>query len=410
VIKQFKRLIWRALPGLGRAISVRLPYVRAYFYHGWNRRHVAANPAGAPAVVIGFHGAVLGLGESGRGLVSALRAAGRQVYSWDVSQRLGHARVLDDGDPAEPALGPALLIAHVNPVELIHLISQTRGVPFKGRRLIAYWAWELPSVPRAWKPAFRYVDEIWAPTHFTARAMREAAPRGMPIRVLPHPKSAPTVAPDRARFGLPEDAVVVLCAFDFRSSMARKNPLGALEAYRRARQRSTVPAMLVFKTVGAAAEPAAVAALRAAIGEADDVRLLTEPMSADDRDRLLVSSDILLSLHRAEGFGMIPAEAMAAGKPVVATGWSGNLDFMDEDSAVLVPATMVPVQDPQGVYAHDVWADPDIDVAADALVALIDDPAARATLGARARAKIEACLSLSAVSAAVDAALAEATR
>lgn len=405
MIKQLKRLVWRALPGAAHAVSVRLPTVRAWLDYGWNRRRPAPAPADAPVIVAGFHGAVLGLGEAARGLAKALRAQGRQVVDWDVSERLGHARRLSDGDPAEPTAGPAVLIAHMNPTELIHLVAQTRGAPFRGRRTIGYWAWELPRIPRAWRAAFRYVDEVWTPSRFTADAVRAAAPRGLVVRVMPHPVPLSDARADRARFDLPQDAVIVLCAFDFRSSIARKNPLGALEAYRRAAARSDVRTLLVLKTVGADDAPEAAATVRAAIGAADDVRLLTASMSAQDRDALLASCDILLSLHRAEGFGLLPAEAMAAGKPVVATGWSGNLDFMGDGAAALAPARLVPVDDAQGMYADDVWAEPDLDVAAQLLADLIDDPAARAALGARGRAAVAGLLSQSTVGESAVAAL-----
>ncbi|PXA94287.1 glycosyl transferase family 1 [Caulobacter sp. D5] len=405
MIKQLKRLVWRALPGASHALSTRLPYVRAWLAYGWNRRSPPAPPAEAPVIVAGFHGAVLGLGEATRGLVRALRLKDRETIAWDISERLGHARRLDEGDPVLPPAGPAVLIVQVNPVELIHLIDQTRGAPFVGRRTIGYWAWELPRMPRAWRPAFRYVDEVWTLSEFGAEAIRRDAPRRVKVRVAPLAVEVDPQPADRARFGLPADAVVVLAGFDFRSSIARKNPLGALEAFRRARALGAGPALLVFKTVGAEAAPEAVATLRAAIGEADDVVLLTEAMSPRDKDGLVASCDILLSLHRAEGFGLFPAEAMAAGKAVVATGWSGNLDFMDAESAVLVPSRPTPVRDPQGLYAGGDWAEPDLDFAARALARLIDDPAERAALGARARRAAAERLSLPAVATIVARAL-----
>ncbi|MEH0194898.1 glycosyltransferase [Caulobacter sp. CCNWLY153] len=405
MIKQLKRMVWRALPGAAHAVSLRLPYVRAYLFYGWKRRGVRVAPADAPVIVAGFQGAVLGLGEAVRGLTRAVRLTGRQVVAWDISERLGHARRLDEGDPAAPVRGAGVMIVQVNPVELIHLISQTRGAPFAGRRTIGCWAWELPRIPKAWRRAFRYVDEVWALSEFGADAIRRDAPRRVKVRVAPLTVEVDPQAPDRPRFGLPPEAVVVLCAFDFRSSIARKNPLGALEAFRRARALTPTPAVLVFKTVGSEAAPEALASLRQAIGDADDVRLLVEPMSPGDKDRLVASCDILLSLHRAEGFGLFPAEAMAAGKAVVATGWSGNLDFMDEHSAVLAPFRLVAVEDAQGVYAGGQWADPDLDFAARALARLIDDPIERRALGERARHSIAARLSLPAVAALVDDAL-----
>lgn len=387
MLKQLRALAWRWAPNLCEAISIRLPALRAYRRYGWRRRRTASATAAEPIIVAGFHGAVLGLGEAARGVVSALTSKGAAVQAWDVSERLGHPRRLDRGDTVAPAAGPGLIIAHMNPPELIQLIA-TDPTPFEGKRVIGYWAWELPTVPDLWKPAFRYVDEIWVPSRFTAAAIRRAAPRGLTVKVAPHPVPVSQAAPDRARFDLDPDRVVVLCAFDLRSTLARKNPLAALEAFRRAAGRARRGATLVFKTVGGDEAPTALAALRAAIGATPDVVVIDEALSPDDRDRLLASCDIFLSLHRSEGFGLLLAEAMAAGKAVVATGWSGNLDFMDDRTAVLVPYALVPVDDPQGIYRGGLWAQADVETAAQALAELIDDADRREAMGRRAQAAV----------------------
>lgn len=387
MLKQLRALAWRSAPDLCEAISIRLPALRAYRRYGWRRRRTASTTTAGPIIVAGFHGAVLGLGEAARGVVSALTSKGAAVRAWDVSERLGHPRRLDRGDIVAPAAGPGVIIAHINPPELIQLIA-TDPTPFEGKRIIGYWAWELPIVPNLWRPAFRYVDEIWVPSRFTADAVRRAAPRGLTVHVAPHPVPISQAASDRARFGLDPDRVVVLCAFDLRSTLARKNPLATLEAFRRAAGRARRGATLVFKTVGGAEAPAALAALRTAIGATPDVVVIDEALSADDRDRLLASCDIFLSLHRSEGFGLLLAEAMAAGKAVVATGWSGNLDFMDDRTAVLIPCTLIPVDDPQGIYRGGLWAQADVEAASRALADLIDGDTDREAMGQRARVAV----------------------
>jgi glycosyltransferase involved in cell wall biosynthesis len=392
-MKQFRALAWRFAPDLCEAISLRLPALRAYRAHGRRRR---PGTASGPITVAGFHGAVLGLGEAARGVVSALARVDVAAGAWDISERLGHPRKLDQGDTRAPPPGPGVIIAHMNPPELLRLVVSDTAA-FEGKRVIGYWAWELRSIPALWRPAFRHVDEIWTPSTFTADAIRRAAPRRLTVRVAPHPIDEPEAVSSRARFALEDDTVIVLCAFDLRSTLARKNPFAALEAFRRAAERTRLGATLVFKTVGGAQAPQAAASLMAAMEATPNVILIDEVLSPADRDRLLASCDIFLSLHRSEGFGLLLAEAMAAGKAVVATGWSGNLDFMDEQSAVLVPYQLKPVDDPQGIYGRGLWAEPDIDAAAQALAALIDDPERRAALGARARARVRHQLSPSAV-------------
>ncbi len=179
-------------------------------------------------------------------------------------------------------------------------------------------------------------------------------------------------------------------ALDLKSTAARKNPWGAFEAYRRAVPEPQPGVKLVCKLTGFRQEPELFAALRQSVEARDDIVLIAEDLAAEDMTRLIASADILLSLHRAEGFGLLPAEAMWLGKCVVATGWSGNMDFMDEASSVLVPWRLIPVDDPQQQYAGGCWADPDLDYAATKLRDLIAEPENRAAIGLRAQAHAEA--------------------
>jgi glycosyltransferase involved in cell wall biosynthesis len=205
---------------------------------------------------------------------------------------------------------------------------------------------------------------------------------------VPHPIFVlPQVAPDRARFGFPDQACIVLQAFDLRSTAARKNPLGGLDAYLRAVPQASDRARLVCKLVGAQAFPDIFAQLKARVAEREDLILIADELSAHDMLTLTASADVILSLHRAEGFGLLLAEGMWLGKPVVATAWSGNMDFMDADSAALIDYKPMVAKDPQGMYSGALWADPDLDAAAERLRALIGDPAARVALGERARAR-----------------------
>jgi glycosyltransferase involved in cell wall biosynthesis len=346
------------------------------------RRRRKTSPRPGPVCVVGFHGSVLGIGEAARACADALRLAGAQVTEWDISARFGHEVRLNSRASDQPPADAASLVIFLNPHELVQLAAMAGPEPFRDRFCVGAWFWELEEVPRSWAPAMGYVDEVWAGSRFVAEAVARRAPRGLPIRVLPCPVPRGQGRPDRAAFGLPEDKVVVLTAFDVRSGFNRKNPIAAVRAFRAANGDGR--ALMVCKAAGVEGAPDLVAALKAEIGQAGDVRLMTDWLTGAQMASLLASADIILSLHRSEGFGLLPAQAMAAGKAVVATGWSANLDFMTPDNSVLVDYVLQPVRDSQGLYAGGRWAEADVADAAAKLKALIADPERRRALGARA--------------------------
>jgi glycosyltransferase involved in cell wall biosynthesis len=303
----------------------------------------------------------------------------------------------------------AALLAHVNgPTLPWALLRLPRGL-LKGRRVIAYWAWELPAMPPIWRPALGFVHEIWVLSQFTADAVATMLPRGSNIvlRVVPVPVAITPPAPsgmDRAAFGLPAQAVVVLVAFNIASSFERKNPMAAIAAFRQAFG-DRADRILVLKIGHTEHYQEDFLQLRTAVADAGNIRIETRTLSSPDLHALMLCSDIVMSLHRSEGFGLVPAEAMLLGRPVVATGWSGNMEFMDADSAALVEYRLIPARDPRGVFEAPgaMWADPDIASAAGQLRRLADDPALRAELGQRGRALATARLGLEPVRAAVRA-------
>jgi glycosyltransferase involved in cell wall biosynthesis len=187
-----------------------------------------------------------------------------------------------------------------------------------------------------------------------------------------------------------EPGFLAVSLFDFRSSMARKNPQGTIAAFRLAFGQDPSVRLLI-KTQNGEHAPEALAQLRALAG--DNVEIVDEVWPYDQIKALIASADVLVSLHRAEGFGLTLAEAMALGTAVIATEGSGNRDFMDNDCARLVPAGQIPVEDPQGIYQGQTWADPDVTVAADALRSLRDDPDLGPRLAVAARKRVATQLS-----------------
>ncbi len=213
---------------------------------------------------------------------------------------------------------------------------------------------------------------------------------------MPHPvPPVRPVKPNRGRFGWAPDQFVVLVAANVASGFFRKNVLGAIACFRRAFG-TDARARLVIKLGDSAAWPAARHQVNDAIGHAGNIEVIEAVFSRHDMDLLLASADVVLSLHRAEGFGLVPAEAMRLGRPVVTTAWSGNMEFMDEASAALVSYRLVPTNDPQKLYnlPGQRWAEPDLDHAVEWLRRLRADPALRQRMGEAAKAKAQACFDL----------------
>jgi glycosyltransferase involved in cell wall biosynthesis len=326
-------------------------------------------------------------------MLAALAQGGVATWGLDIGNRLpGSPRLRMAAVP--PAGVP--LVLHINAPHMAWaLLRQRRGL-LAGRRVIGYWAWELPTLPPDWRAGLRYVHEVWVPSRFTADAMATMLPPGMPLRVVPHPVAAAPPAPSslgRTDFGLAEGVVAVLCSFNLASSLVRKNPMAAIAAFRLAFG-DRADRLLILKIGNSYHYPADFAAVQAACAGMANIRIDSGEMALADSHALTAAADIVLSLHRSEGFGLVPAEAMLLGRAVVCTGWSGNMDFMDESTAGLVAYTLVPARDPRGVLEAPgaVWAEPDIESAAAHLRRLADDPEARAALAERGRAMAQARL------------------
>ena len=333
-----------------------------------------------------------GLGEGARLMARAVHGLGLPVWSLDVPSpiyrkgggRKGGDRTGVDATAMDiPPFG-APLVLHVNaPFLPLALMRLGRGLT-RGRRIIGYWAWELPVVPPEWHGGRGFVHEVWVPSRFTAAALEPLMPGR--VRVVPPALAMAPPNPsalDRAAFGLPDSAVIVLMSFNMASSFERKNPLAAIQAFRLAfGERSD--RLLLVKVLHADHAPADFARLLQA-AQAPNIRVETRAMPDRDRHALTAVSDIVLSLHRSEGFGLVPAEAMMLGRSVIATAWSGNMDYMDRDNAALVGYRLVPASDDRSVYRNASWAEPDLGDAVTHLRFLADNEAARRGLGERAR-------------------------
>ncbi len=354
---------------------------------------LAPRPARTPAdctgvTVVGEFSRASGLGESARLTLAAFERLGVPRHAMDVGPLLpAHHDDLPSAGCSLPPEGFALVL-HVNPVLLPLLLLRLPRRLLGSRLVIGYWAWELAVAPEEWRTQARFVHKIWAPSSFTAAALEGLLPGR--VQVMPHPVAigaAQPACPGRARFGIPEGAVAVLVSVNLASSFERKNPIGAVRAFRAAFG-DRPDRVLLLKTGNPDHFRGELMRLFDAVAGAANIQVITDALSDADTRALMASADIVLSLHRSEGFGLVIAEAMLQGKPVIATAWSGNMDFMDETNAVPVPFRLIPVADPRGVYSVPgaLWAEPDLDYAAAQLKRLAGDAEARAALGERARA------------------------
>jgi glycosyltransferase involved in cell wall biosynthesis len=345
------------------------------------------NPPQAQAGVLvgGEIGRASGLGEGARLMLAALGQLG--VPTWPIEAGLDRPGETRKRTVPTTLPAGAPIVLHVNSPSLPAALLRLPRHLLRGRHVVGYWAWELETVPPAWRAGARFVHEIWTPSRFSAAALESLAPGR--VRVVPHPVAIRPPAPSeltRADFGLPEQSVIVLVSFSLASSFERKNPLGAIAAFRAAFG-ERADRILLLKVVHGDHAPDDLARLQAAIAGASNIRLETRLLPAADSHALTRCADIVLSLHRSEGFGLVPAEAMLLGRPVIATNYSGTTDFLDATCGMPVGYRLVPARDPRGVFEAPEarWAEADQSEAATCLTCLADDPARRGQLGLAAR-------------------------
>lgn len=250
-----------------------------------------------------------------------------------------------------------------------------------GHYNIGYWAWELAKCPPSFDTALQLVDEIWGISEFVSDALRMRA--SVPVHTLPLAVKVPDLSPSarrKARFGLEEEPFTFLFTFDAASYLDRKNPVDAVRAFKQAFPRGDENVRLVLKThnVSKTANDAYTSFLWSQllneIGDSTRIHIIDRSFDRDETFALTAACDAFISLHRSEGFGRNLAEAMAYGRPVIATGYSGSNEFIRKDSAIPINYTLIPVR--EGAYPQSegqCWAQPDIEHAAWAMRLLVED-------------------------------------
>ncbi|UCF38901.1 MAG: glycosyltransferase family 4 protein [Acidobacteriota bacterium] len=246
----------------------------------------------------------------------------------------------------------------------------------EGRYNIGYGYWELSEYPDEWLYAMNLLDEIWAPSRFVQEVISRKS--SLPVVHMPIPvQFRPSRTFRREDFGLPERKLIFLSVFDL-TAFHRKNPGAAINSFRKAFPLGSEPVELVLKTKSneSEADKRNLQELEEMIASDPRIRLINAYFTKDEVLGLISVSDCLLSLHRSEGFGLPIAEAMGMGKTVIATAYSGNMDFMNRQNSFPIQYELVDVKPGQyfNLEGTSVWAEPDGEEAAACMGEILRDP------------------------------------
>ncbi|NTI24150.1 glycosyltransferase family 4 protein [Rhizobium rhizogenes] len=332
-------------------------------------KHAVTNASTSGVSLVGYPRGEFGLGED----IRLLRASLNEVQikptvvnaPWTIMAR----QAIDEPSvEADVATFDGDVMIYVMPAfDTLTLLNKVGPSAFSARRKIGFWQWELERFPPPARMAMELVDEIWCHSEHSARAFRGATDK--PVIRVPLPVMVPELPRvSRSNFGLEDDSFVVFTSFDGASSISRKNPLGAVLAFQSAFPRETHrKARLIVKAMNVHDDSLWRECMRKA---AQDPRIIIRNTVMDRLEyyELLQCCDVVLSLHRAEGFGRLMAEAMALGIPVVASAYSGNMDFMNDKNSWLVSGETLPVLfGDYPFYQDQIWFEPDVGSAAEAL-------------------------------------------
>ena len=340
--------------------------------------------------IAGYFKGVMGVGEHARQLAAALGTQGIPLAMFTLHPE---ASPEDDRLAAADEQPGQDRFAYFNLVcanaDSLPSVAELLGPEFFAERYtIGFWAWEVSAFPDRFIDAFSYLDEVWVGSEHVRDAVAEKAT--VPVLAIPQPVSLPERSADaQPPSGLP-DGFRFLFAFDYLSVFDRKNPLATIDAFTRAFEPGS-GASLIVKSLNSDHDPSAHGRLVAAAAAHPDVHLIDQRLPPSERDGLMNAADCYVSLHRAEGFGYTLAEAMWLGKPVVATGYSGNLDYMTPENSYLVANRLVPIGPGRDPYPADgVWAEPDVAHAATLMRDVFEHRDEAARRGTRAAAEIRA--------------------
>jgi len=341
--------------------------------------------------ILGHFSTPFGLQASAISIVKSLQLVGIDSSCRDVPTEPSRS-ILDRSKYLGLEVFDMTLI-HVQPEPYFETCYARAGLnPRPDVHRIGMWYWEFGQPPAEWRRIARSLDEVWAPSRFVAHALREILEVPV-IELTPGVEVGEVIPFDRARLGVPQSHTLFLFIFDANSHTERKNPTGLITAFRRA-FRADDKATLVIKAGNLRMHPEEASRLRAAARRAGTI-ILDQTLPRGELNGLIQACDCYVSLHRSEGFGLTIAEAMLLGKPVIATAYSANVEFMGRGTSLLVGYELVPVGRQIGPYSKDLlWAEPSVAEAAEAMRWVYEHPTEASDLGQRAKQTAEETLSM----------------
>ncbi len=281
-------------------------------------------------------------------------------------------------------------LIQVNADEIATFIKHTGSTYFENKYNIGFWAWELPAFPPEWQPAFNHFHEIWTYSNYCAEAISAISPIPV-IKIMPS-IALPASSLNREALNLPKDKFIFLFVFDFSSRIERKNPLAAIQAFKQAFGEDD-RVLLILKSSNSNRNLEQKNLLNSAIANYSNIKHLDGYLSKKKLNGLLYNCDCYVSLHRCEGFGLTMAEAMFYGKPVIATGYSSNTEFMNVGNSYLVKYKLIPLEKDCAPYKKgNVWAEADVEHAADLMRYVFNNYREAQEIGAIAAEEIKTLL------------------
>lgn len=283
-------------------------------------------------------------------------------------------------------------LVQINIDRLHSVMQETDKSYFQNKYNIAFWAWELENFPEESKVFFSLFNEIWVPSNFCTEAISKVSP--VPVVKMMHSIEIETPSFTRKDFNLPEDKFIFMTMFDYYSSIVRKNPIATIEAYEKSFGKNNPDVLLLIKTSISKEFPDEKKMLVDRIADNKSIIIVEEILERDQLYSLMNCCDCFVSLHRSEGFGLTMAEAMYLGKPVIATAYSANTEFMNINNSFPVKYNLIKTGDLYYFSTEkDIWADADADHASEQMSLVYNDKNIAAAIAQRGQNDVKKFLS-----------------